>query len=88
MSTIHDPRYIQLIKQLINARSQRGITQIVLAQKLGQHQSYIAKIEGRLKSTLSGKRIFVCSLKPTEDVFPSKIIAAWQKYRNGLQIKT
>ncbi len=46
MSTIHDPRYIQLIKELVNARSQRNITQVMLAQRLGQHQSYVAKIEG------------------------------------------
>lgn len=46
MSTIHDPRYIRLIAELVSARTQRDITQIVLAQKLGQHQSYVAKIEG------------------------------------------
>ena len=46
MSTIHDPRYIQLIEELVSARTQRNITQIVLAQRLGQHQSYVAKIEG------------------------------------------
>lgn len=36
------------------------------------------------KSTPSGKRIFVCSLKPTEDIFPSQVIAAWEKYKNSL----
>lgn len=46
MSTIHDPRYIQLIKELVSARSQRNITQVMLAHRLGQHQSYVAKIEG------------------------------------------
>lgn len=140
MSTIHDPRYIQLIKELVSARSQRNITQVMLAHRLGQHQSYVAKIEGlerRLdiielfdwlqgldyepqkffqdieqpsdkrkyieehgsfdacfsynlrtiasnKSTPSGKHIFVCSLKPAEDVFPSKIVATWEKYKNNL----
>lgn len=46
MSTIHDPRYIQLIKELVSVRTQRNITQVALAQKLGQHQSYVAKTEG------------------------------------------
>ena len=46
MSTIHDPRYIQLITELVNARIGRSITQVTLAQKLGQHQSYVAKVEG------------------------------------------
>jgi transcriptional regulator with XRE-family HTH domain len=46
MSTIHDPRYEQLIAALINARTERGTTQIMLAERLGQHQSYIAKVEG------------------------------------------
>lgn len=46
MSTIHDPRYEQLITALVNTRTERNITQVVLAEKLGQHQSYIAKVEG------------------------------------------
>ena len=46
--------------------------------------SYNLRTIPSLESTPSGKRIFVCSLKPTEDVFPSKIIAAWEKYKNAL----
>ena len=46
MSTIHDPRYIELIKELVNARIGRNITQVMLAEKLEQHQSYVAKVEG------------------------------------------
>lgn len=46
MSTIHDPRYVQLVQELIKARIARSITQVLLAEKLGQHQSYIAKVEG------------------------------------------
>jgi hypothetical protein len=46
MSTIHDPRYTELIRALINARIGRNITQVMLAEKLEQHQSYVAKVEG------------------------------------------
>ncbi len=46
MSTIYDPRYEQLITALVNARTERNITQVMLAERLGQHQSYIAKVEG------------------------------------------
>jgi len=46
MSTIDDPRYEQLIAALINACTERDIAQVMLADSLGQHQSYIAKVEG------------------------------------------
>lgn len=46
MSTIHDPRYIQLIRALVSARTESSVTQVMLAEKLGQHQSYVAKVEG------------------------------------------
>lgn len=46
MSTIHDPRYEQLVAALVNARTERNITQVMLAERLGQHQSYVAKVEG------------------------------------------
>ena len=46
MSTIHDPRYEQLVTALVKARTERNITQVMLAERLGQHQSYIAKVEG------------------------------------------
>jgi hypothetical protein len=36
------------------------------------------------ESTTSGKRIFVCSLKPNEDVFPSQVLEAWERYKQTL----
>lgn len=45
MSSIHDPRYIGLIKSLIKMREERKITQVQLATSLKRHQSYVAKIE-------------------------------------------
>lgn len=45
MSSIHDPRYIGLIRILISMREERKVTQVQLATSLKKHQSYVAKIE-------------------------------------------
>ncbi|ENZ1200871.1 helix-turn-helix domain-containing protein [Acinetobacter baumannii] len=45
MSSIHDPRYIGLIKCLISIREEKNITQVELASFLRKPQSYIAKVE-------------------------------------------
>ncbi len=46
VSTIHDDRYIKLINQLRRVRESKRIRQADLAEKLGQHQSYVSKVEG------------------------------------------
>ena len=45
MSSIHDPRYKKLIKELIQIRESKNITQVELATSLKKPQSYIAKVE-------------------------------------------
>ena len=45
MSSIHDPRYIQLIDRLIQIRELKNVTQVELASCLKKPQSYVAKIE-------------------------------------------
>jgi transcriptional regulator with XRE-family HTH domain len=45
MSSIHDPRYQNLIKELIKIRELKNITQVELATSLKKPQSYIAKVE-------------------------------------------
>ena len=45
MSSIHDPRYRNLIQKLIAIRELRKITQVELATSLEKNQSYIAKVE-------------------------------------------
>lgn len=45
MSSIHDHRYINVIKCLILIREDKKITQVELALTLKKHQSYIAKVE-------------------------------------------
>ncbi|WP_180008084.1 helix-turn-helix domain-containing protein [Acinetobacter sp. YH16057] len=45
MSSIHDPRYQNLIKNLISARELKNITQVELASSLKKSQSYVAKVE-------------------------------------------
>jgi transcriptional regulator with XRE-family HTH domain len=46
LKTIYHPRDASLVEKLIFERKIRGITQVQLANKLGKHQSYVAKIEG------------------------------------------
>ncbi|WP_217352393.1 BsaWI family type II restriction enzyme [Candidatus Viridilinea mediisalina] len=46
MNTMHDSRYTKIIESLREIRRRQNITQSELAQRLGQHQSYIAKVEG------------------------------------------
>jgi transcriptional regulator with XRE-family HTH domain len=45
MSSIHDPRYKNLIKEIIKIRELKNITQVELATSLKKPQSYIAKVE-------------------------------------------
>lgn len=45
MKSIHDPRYVQFIELLKQARETAEITQVELAKRLAKHQSYVAKVE-------------------------------------------
>ncbi|WP_373357975.1 helix-turn-helix domain-containing protein [Acinetobacter lactucae] len=45
MRSIHDPRYQDLIKRLIELRESRNVTQVELARRLNKPQSYVSKIE-------------------------------------------
>ncbi|MDO7440019.1 helix-turn-helix domain-containing protein [Acinetobacter lactucae] len=45
MRSIHDPRYQDLIKKLIELRESRNVTQVELARRLNKPQSYVSKIE-------------------------------------------
>ncbi|ATZ66560.1 helix-turn-helix domain-containing protein [Acinetobacter haemolyticus] len=42
---MHDPRYQDLIKKLIDLRESKNVTQVELAHRLKKPQSYISKIE-------------------------------------------
>ena len=45
MRSIHDPRYQDLIKKLIELRESKDVTQVELAYRLGKPQSYVSKVE-------------------------------------------
>lgn len=45
MRSIHDPRYQDLIKKLIELRESKDVTQVELAQRLHKPQSYVSKVE-------------------------------------------
>lgn len=41
----HDPRYRELIDQLVAARKERGLSQEALAKLLGRHQQFVSRYE-------------------------------------------
>lgn len=45
-SSIHSEAYRALIERLIKARTSAGLSQQIVADRLGKPQSYVAKIEG------------------------------------------
>jgi len=45
MSTLNSQKYRDLIKRLIKARKEAGLTQVEVAEKLKRPQSYISKVE-------------------------------------------
>lgn len=44
-SSVHDPRYLELISRLRGFRRTAGISQLALAESLGRVQSYVSKVE-------------------------------------------
>ena len=45
MRSIHDPRYQNLIKKLIELRESKDMTQVELARRLNKPQSYVSKVK-------------------------------------------
>lgn len=45
MRSIHDPRYQDLIKKIVELRESKKVTQVELAHRLNKPQSYVSKIE-------------------------------------------
>jgi transcriptional regulator with XRE-family HTH domain len=45
MRPVHDPRYIEFVARLRNARKLRGHSQAHLAQLLNKPQSFVSKVE-------------------------------------------
>lgn len=45
MRSIHDPRYQDLIKKLIELRESQNVTQVEIARLLNKPQSYVSKVE-------------------------------------------
>jgi len=45
MKSTNTPEYKAIIEKLVAARKAKGLSQAAVAEALGKHQSYIAKIE-------------------------------------------
>ena len=73
MKSIHDPRYHQLIAELITIRERQSITQVELATLLRKPQSYVAKIENfdrRLDIVELADWLHALQIKPSEFLMP------------------
>ena len=46
MKSLRSAEHVRLTQYLVNARERAGMTQQQLADKLGKHQSFVAKYEG------------------------------------------
>lgn len=69
MKSIHDPRYHQLITELIATRERKEVTQVELALLLRKPQSYVAKIENfdrRLDIVELADWLHALQIKPSE----------------------
>ncbi|MDE2365157.1 MAG: helix-turn-helix transcriptional regulator [Hyphomicrobiales bacterium] len=47
MSSLFPDLYDRVLDELVRARQKAGVTQAVLAEKLGRPQSFVAKYEGK-----------------------------------------
>ena len=45
MKSTNTPEYKTILQKLVAARKAKGLSQAAVAEALGKHQSYIAKIE-------------------------------------------
>lgn len=45
MQAAHDPRYLEFVARLRQARRDKGLTQTQLADLLGKPQPYVSKVE-------------------------------------------
>ena len=45
MQAAHDPRYLEFVARLRQARKDKGLTQTQLADLLGKPQPYVSKVE-------------------------------------------
>jgi transcriptional regulator with XRE-family HTH domain len=46
LKSLRSPEHLRLLEVLITAREKAGLTQQQLADRLGKHQSFVAKYEG------------------------------------------
>lgn len=73
MSSIHDPRYKALIKELIAIRELKDVTQVELATSLRKPQSYVSKIENL------DRRIDVIELQDWLNALDTSILSFFEK---------
>lgn len=78
-SSIHTEVYKALIDRLVAARTDAGLTQQTVADRLGKPQSYVAKVEG-LERRLDVIEYLTMAVAVGLDPMPA-IKAAWREVR-------
>ena len=63
MSSVQKPSYQQFLRRLRQARLEAGLTQVQVAQKLGQPQPFVSKCES------GERRLDVTELKAFADIY-------------------
>lgn len=82
--SVQHPIYRQLIKTIVDERIRAGLTQQVVATRLGHPQSYVAKIEG-LERRLDALELLEFALAIGFD--PTDTVArAWRSMKTNSNI--
>lgn len=70
--TLMDFRHIALIKLLVEKRKQSGMTQAEFADRLSEHQSFVARLES------GQRRVDVIELIKFGDIFRTYLLCSYK----------
>ncbi len=82
MQAAHDPRYLEFVARLRQARKDRGVTQTRLADLLGKPQPYVSKVETceRRIDVIEAAEWCICLDTCIDDVLPGNLRSALASY--------
>lgn len=74
--TIRSPGQVALIEALIAARKQAGLTQTELAERLGCHQSFVARIESGQRRVDAAELVILCRALAADPLQIMEVVSA------------